>query len=427
MQEEFNAGKLYNLISDKQNLEQNILFLQVFSPETVDELWNKMNPFSEGYERKSGSLMQLLLIAFGAEGSFPAAIRNGQVHSPIRNYPKEKTLVLGNEFYDVPEGVVSQIVESLNIKHLIIESEAALAPVFDKDFRYIADFIRSCAFFRFESNYQFPEFFLSSKKIEELRFVAVRGAILPTDLSRMTSLVSYELIDANTEVVPKFDLIYKNLRHLNLSQSITSNVTSEVFDVAELPIKLESIDLSACYISKLKGFEQLNSLRKINLSNCIFSELNFHEFPATLERLDLRSNQMASFPSLKNCSELSLIYIDLSYNQLTSIPEDLSPLKNLKEFLCSHNQLENLPSNIIELEHLERIDVRRNKLTTLPQSLKSLKKLFYIDLEDNFLSNVSPVIQQWEIPDAKVALRGNNFDNNEKKQLLEFEHLKLDL
>ena len=82
----------------------------------------------------------------------------------------------------------------------------------------------------------------------------------------------------------------------------------------ELPVKIESIDLSWRDLTILPDLSRFTNLKLLDCSN----------------------NQLTSLPPLNN----SLVYLDCSWNKLTSLP----PLNNSLEYLnCSRNQLNSLP------------------------------------------------------------------------------------
>ena len=85
---------------------------------------------------------------------------------------------------------------------------------------------------------------------------------------------------------------------------------------------------------------------------------------------------------LKNLKRL-----DLSSNQLTSIPKELGALKNLKILYLSYNQLTSIPKELGELKNLEYLHLYYNKLTSIPKELGELKNLEYLFLHNNPLND----------------------------------------
>lgn len=78
-----------------------------------------------------------------------------------------------------------------------------------------------------------------------------------------------------------------------------------------------------------------------------------------------------------------LKFLDLSYNQLSTLSEALGMARSLVELRVAGNQLRELPASICELQSLEIFDAKRNRLAALPLEMGSLGKLLKLDLEEN--------------------------------------------
>src|SRR5256885_427368 len=61
--------------------------------------------------------------------------------------------------------------------------------------------------------------------------------------------------------------------------------------------------------------------------------------------------------------------LDLSGNQLTSLPPEIAKLTNLTSLDLSYNQLTSLPPEIAKLTNLTSLDLRENQLPTPPETL----------------------------------------------------------
>ncbi|XP_060620730.2 leucine-rich repeat-containing protein 59 [Anolis sagrei] len=96
--------------------------------------------------------------------------------------------------------------------------------------------------------------------------------------------------------------------------------------------------------------------------------------------------------------------LDLSCNNLTSLPSDFCSLTHLVKLDLSKNQLQQLPSDFGRLVNLQHLDLLNNRLVTLPVSFAQLKNLKWLDLKDNPLD---PML-------AKVA--GDCLDEKQCKQ-----------
>ena len=109
-----------------------------------------------------------------------------------------------------------------------------------------------------------------------------------------------------------------------------------------------------------------------------------------LTELNLSGNQLTAIPpeisKLTNLTELRL-----SGNQLTALPPEISKLTNLTELRLSYNQLTALPP---EITNLTVLDLSRNQLTALPPEISKLTNLTALGLSSNQLTALPPEISK---------------------------------
>ncbi|KAG8347652.1 putative dual specificity protein phosphatase [Trypanosoma vivax] len=91
---------------------------------------------------------------------------------------------------------------------------------------------------------------------------------------------------------------------------------------------------------------------------------------------------------------LHVVSIDLSYNKLKELPEELCFLVNIESLVVAHNELEKLPSSLSRLAHLDRLDASHNCLVDLPDSFSSLTELSTIALDYNDFQAFPNVLQE---------------------------------
>ncbi len=84
--------------------------------------------------------------------------------------------------------------------------------------------------------------------------------------------------------------------------------------------------------------------------------------------------------------------LDLSGNQLTSVPPELAKLTNLTSLVLSGNQLTNLPPELAKLTNLTSLVLWNNQFVELPPELAKLTNLTNLDLSGNQLTSVPPEI-----------------------------------
>ena len=74
---------------------------------------------------------------------------------------------------------------------------------------------------------------------------------------------------------------------------------------------------------------------------------------------------------------------------LSSLPEDVCRLPQLRELYLYANHLSSMPETFGDLEALERLDIERNELFFLPKSLGMLSRLTVIWANHNALPHSS--------------------------------------
>ena len=118
---------------------------------------------------------------------------------------------------------------------------------------------------------------------------------------------------------------------------------------------------------------------------------------------ELRSGALAGSRRLSLCCGLSqfpaeifkladtLEILDLSGNQLTTLPDDLARLHRLRIIFCSNNRFTELPAVLGQCARLEMVGFRANQISHVPAA--SLPpQLRWLVLTDNLLTALAPEI-----------------------------------
>lgn len=92
-----------------------------------------------------------------------------------------------------------------------------------------------------------------------------------------------------------------------------------------------------------------------------------------------------------------LTHLDLSFNQLSSVPSCILHLPALSSLVLCHNLLNSLPPDINQLSSLTYLSLMGNQLASLPQSVGQLKALQTLDVSYNLLQ---------QLPDEIGSLEG---------------------
>ncbi|MDE5086708.1 MAG: leucine-rich repeat domain-containing protein, partial [Trichodesmium sp. St16_bin2-tuft] len=208
---------------------------------------------------------------------------------------------------------------------------------------------------------------------------------LPESISELSNLTELYL-DNNPLEIPPIEIVLQGIEEIGKYFKKAQERIQEAKDK-----KLKELDLSSSYINK----------DNIKLAD-FFSALWDLE---QLEILNLSSNQLTSLP--ESISKLSnLTVLNLSYNQLTSLPESIGELSNLTDLDLSCNQLKSLPESISELSNLTELGLSSNQLISLPESIGKLSNLTEVYLSFNQLKILPESIS--ELPNLTKLYLNNN-------------------
>ncbi len=107
----------------------------------------------------------------------------------------------------------------------------------------------------------------------------------------------------------------------------------------------------------------------------------------SVRKLDLSNNQLSTLPeSIGNLTSLEKLILD--YNSITTLPKSIGKLTSLEELWVRNNQLSTLPKSIGKLTSLKKLSLHNNKLKTLPKSIGNLTSLEELYLDWNNLSTL---------------------------------------
>lgn len=160
------------------------------------------------------------------------------------------------------------------------------------------------------------------------------------------------------------------------------------------------LNLSHNFLSTLPGCFQMDCVKSLSLHSNKLVSINLVKSMASLIELNLSSNLLTTFPdaatimllpsikklflqnnqitavtadSLKALGTRRIEVLNLSYNRIGHLPQEIGLLVTLTSLNLSENELEELPTTILLLPHLyepaTRFDVHGNKLIRPPQQI----------------------------------------------------------
>lgn len=106
-----------------------------------------------------------------------------------------------------------------------------------------------------------------------------------------------------------------------------------------------------------------------------------------VKRLYLDGNSLEELPDFIS-GLTSLQFLSLRGNRLQNVPQGLCSLPGLNWLDLSCNRFETLPEVICRLEQLEGLDLSDNALTALPPEIGQLRKLTFLHLAGNRLQSM---------------------------------------
>ncbi|XP_070704804.1 leucine-rich repeat serine/threonine-protein kinase 1 [Pempheris klunzingeri] len=127
----------------------------------------------------------------------------------------------------------------------------------------------------------------------------------------------------------------------------------------------------------------------------------FMDVSSRITHLDLSSNSLAALPSVVPWGLIHLQTLDLSNNLLKELPAALNSedviCSSLQQVNLSQNQLTSLPLGLLHLTRIQRLSAAKNQLTLLfdiPATTNwiGLRKLKELDVSDNRLSSLPTAV-----------------------------------
>ncbi|KAJ8061725.1 hypothetical protein OCU04_009523 [Sclerotinia nivalis] len=152
--------------------------------------------------------------------------------------------------------------------------------------------------------------------------------------------------------------------------------------------RLTILDVSNNRLEQLEHAElsRLQGLISLKLANNRLKSLpSYFGLYRSMRTLNLSSNFLEEFPEFL-CNMSALIDIDMSFNGISNLPNEIGKLKNLERFVITNNRLKgSLPNTFGELVNLKEVDVRYNMLSSI-DIIATLPKVEQISADHNSVS-----------------------------------------
>lgn len=223
--------------------------------------------------------------------------------------------------------------------------------------------------------------------INQVQLTNGRLKQIPNELKICTNIKYLDLFGNSIQEMPDWFFQFKKLEHLSLKNNALKELPTSVFTLESL----KYLNLSDNQIREINGhyFSNLIDIEKVDISyNQITSiPLDRIEYPKC-KNLSIKGNRLIKFPTAISDTH-TLEKLDLSENKITSIDDDaFDGLENLIELDLSFNELQYLPTSIGKLKNLKRLNLSGNKISSLPKEFENLTSLEFLDFDGNPIERV---------------------------------------
>lgn len=252
---------------------------------------------------------------------------------------------------------------------------------------------------------------LKNLKCLNCRHNKIVESSVPVELFDLNALRILDLSHNKLNVIPDKLSECKSLTVLNLSHNNLKSLSEQLF------LKLTSLHYLDLSDNELKTLPpqlgRLTNLHTLKLSNNPLEEHKMRQIERlkSLKVLHLANTQRNSNNTPTNIGDLTnLVELNLSSNQISRVPDDLSVLKELRRLNLSDNTLEKMPDDFGDWwPNLETLNLSSNNLIVIPNSLCKLCNLKRLYLNDNKLTfeGLPAALGRMHLLEVFMAARNN--------------------
>lgn len=235
---------------------------------------------------------------------------------------------------------------------------------------------------------------MHNNKLEELPKLS---AIHIKELFLMSnSLKTFFVENINNQSITSFYSTFdpSMLTKINLSDNQLDHIPPDLFNIPNLIY----LNVSKNNLTKLPVIIQYSKLLLLNISENPFKRLKFN-LPESIKTFYCSSCELTELPeSMINCTNLSILIC--SENQLKAIPQ----MPSIGCLNASNNQIQQFPTFSLDMQQL---DLSMNELASIPDSIDSLTNLVEIDLSHNKIVKLPPITNLSHLSVLKIS---HNYD-----------------
>ncbi|XP_004408641.1 PREDICTED: leucine-rich repeat-containing protein 63, partial [Odobenus rosmarus divergens] len=180
--------------------------------------------------------------------------------------------------------------------------------------------------------------------------------------------------------------------HITESENVESTPRQSMPNLPEGIIKSRKPEESQAHLIRGGGLKTINATRYetiIAVTNLAIVNCQIYGRNA----LNLKGFFITKCPDLMILAS-QLIYLNLSFNDISYFPTEILCLKNLQILLLRNNPIKEISSEIQQLKLLRVFSIAFNLITTLPRGLFFLSHLEELDISYNSIVSIPNEIQK---------------------------------
>ncbi|GAM27463.1 hypothetical protein SAMD00019534_106390 [Acytostelium subglobosum LB1] len=204
--------------------------------------------------------------------------------------------------------------------------------------------------------------------------------------------------------LPSSMTIPENTETLEISEKHLVSFPAELSQLR----RLVTLSLAHNNIQRLDGIAGLVTLEDLDLSYNSLQQLTDELFMVVqLNKLNISFNQLQALPPAINMLKL-LRTLNLMNNQLTALPKEIGQTISLQTMNISFNKIVLIPKEMGSLINLTKLILNNNKINQIPPEIGKLQQLTLLDLAENELRQLPREIGQLKTL-TKLYLDNNDF------------------
>lgn len=232
---------------------------------------------------------------------------------------------------------------------------------------------------------------VNDASLGSITYLNINGNVEKLDgLEKLTGLKNMEINETEVQQFP--DGIENSVKDLKSLRIINGNNPIKIPKFASLT-SLSCGSGQAISMDSKESIEGMTNLQNLNLNflnnqdGSIVQALDYSKLQSSLISLNISSNDLQSVPeSVYSLTGLKNLNID--GNNITSLPENfITNLSNLQFLNLSSCRFESIPSDVLKLKNLVSLDLSYNSLKSIPGGTNGIAQLN--NLENLYLSGCS--------------------------------------